>query len=93
MEHGLGPATQELATLHDTLVGLERIVKSIRDFSQSRADIDRLSETLAHAAEISDAISSLPGKLQQVLEQNVHLAANRSNSRGALRTWLANRPK
>jgi methyl-accepting chemotaxis protein len=93
MERGLGPATEQLATLHETLAGLEQVVQSIGRFSHARADIDRLTTTLAHAAEIGEAISSLPEKLQEVLEQSVHHAANRANSRGAFRAWLANRPK
>jgi methyl-accepting chemotaxis protein len=93
MERGIGPATEQLATLHQTLVGLEHVVESIQEFSHARADIDRLSETLARAGEISDAISSLPEKLHEILEQTAHVAANRANSRGPIRTWLANRPK
>jgi methyl-accepting chemotaxis protein len=93
MEQGLGPATEQLATLHQSLAGVAQAVESIQDFSHARADIDRLTDTLSRAAEISDAISSLPEKLQEMLEQNARHAANRTNSRGAIRTWLANRPK
>jgi hypothetical protein len=93
MEHGLGPATEQLATLRQSLAGLAQAVESIQKFSHARADIDRLTDTLARAAEISDAIAALPEKLQEMLEQNARHAANRANSRGTIRTWLANRPK
>jgi methyl-accepting chemotaxis protein len=93
MNEGLVPATRELSTLHDTLRGLEDAVSSIRTFSQARPDIDRLNETLAHSAEISDAISALPDQLREILEQNANHRAGLSNLPGRVRTWLARRPK
>jgi ABC-type transporter Mla subunit MlaD len=93
MNEGLVPATRELSTLHDTLRGLEEAVVSIRTFSQSRGDIDRLNETLAHSAEISDAIATLPDQLREVLEQNANHRPGLSNLPGRVRTWLARRPK
>jgi len=92
IQHGLGPATRQLATLHQTLVGLEGTVDSIKSFSQAREDIDRLTETLARAAEIADAISSLPEQMREMLKHNSGLHA-RANSRGGFRTWLGGRPR
>jgi chromosome segregation ATPase len=89
---GLVPATRELATLHETLRGLEEVVASIKTFSHARADIDRLNDTLARSAEISDAISALPEQLREILEQRTNHSPG-LNLPGRVRTWLARRPK
>ena len=92
-QDGLVPATRELATLHDTLRGLEEVVASIRNFSHARADIDRLNATLARSAEISDALAALPDQLREILEQRTNHSAGLSNLPGRVRTWLTRRPK
>jgi ABC-type transporter Mla subunit MlaD len=92
-QEGLVPATRELATLHDTLRGLEEVVASIRNFSHARADIDRLNATLARSAEISDALAALPDQLREILEQRTNHSAGLSNLPGRVRTWLGRRPK
>jgi ABC-type transporter Mla subunit MlaD len=93
MEQGLVPATRELATLHDTLRGLEGVVASIKTFSHARADIERLNDTLARSAEISDAIAALPEQLREILEHNANHSAGLTNFRGKVRNWLVRRPK
>lgn len=93
MAQGVGPATRQLATLHDTLVGLEDAVAAIKNFSHARADIDRLSDTLARAAEISDAISALPEQIRDILEQKANHNADGPNSRGKFMTWFARGPR
>ncbi|HJQ80022.1 MAG TPA: hypothetical protein VJ828_08710 [Lacipirellulaceae bacterium] len=92
-QDGLVPATRELATLHETLRGLEEVVASIRSFSHARADIDRLNTTLARSAEISDALAALPDQLREILEQRTNHSAGLSNLPGRVRTWLTRRPK
>jgi hypothetical protein len=93
IEQGLGPATRELAALHHTMAGLGDAVHSIQQFSHARADIDRLTETLARAAEITDAIAALPEQLREVLEQTVRRSGASANSRLGIRTWLGGRPR
>jgi hypothetical protein len=91
-QQGLVPATRELATLHNTLRGLEEVVASIRNFSHARADIDRLNATLARSAEISDALAALPDQLREILDQRTNHSAG-LNLPGRVRTWLTRRPK
>jgi hypothetical protein len=90
---GVGPATRQLALLPQTLAGLEGAVAAIKNLRHARADVERLSDALARAAEISEAISALPEQLRDVLEQQAghHTAA--TNSRGRFLTWLARRPR
>ena len=71
MTQGVGPATQQLTTLHETLAGLEDAVDAIKNFSHARADMDRLSDTLARAAEISVAISALPDQIRNILDRKL----------------------
>jgi hypothetical protein len=92
IEDGLSPATQQLATLHETLLGMQEAVRSINRFSQSREDIDRLTATLAQAAEIAEAIQTLPQQLRTVLEQSAVQMADSAGSRGR-KTWLGGRPR
>ena len=93
MSQGVVPATRQLATLHETLAGLEKTVDAIKSFSHARADIDRLNDTLARAAEIGDAISALPEQLRDLLEQNADHNADAASSRGSVKTWFARRPR
>jgi uncharacterized protein YukE len=93
MDEGIGPATEKLITLHETLAGLEDTVDAIRDFSHSRAGIDRLNEALARAAEVNDAISALPEKVGAVLQQQAAPHEAATNSDGGFRTWLSRKPR
>jgi hypothetical protein len=92
VEQGLGPATRELASLHDTLVGLHGTIDAIRTFSESRDDIDRLTTTLARAAEVADAISSLPLQIRGMLEQNAAQPADVGAERSR-KIWQVGRPR
>jgi ABC-type transporter Mla subunit MlaD len=93
MAQGLGPATSQLAAFRETMAGLQDAVDAIKNVSHARADIDRLSESLARAAEISDAISALPAQIRDVLDQKVGRNAIAANSRGGFMTWLVRRPR
>jgi hypothetical protein len=90
---GVGPATRQLALLHQTLTGLDEAVDALKKLRHARADIERLSDMLARAAEISDAISSLPEQMRDLLEQKADQHAKATNSRGRFMTWLARRPR
>jgi hypothetical protein len=92
IEHGVAPATQDLAALHHSLSGLHETIEAIGRFSDARDDIDRLTDSLSQAATIADSIASLPEQLRTVLEQSA--AANGSdpaNRRPAL--WSSKRPR
>jgi hypothetical protein len=93
MAQGLGPATQQLATFRETMAGLQDAVDAIKNVSHARAEIDRLSESLGRAAEMSDAISALPAQIRDVLDQKVGRNAIAANSRGGFMTWLVRRPR
>lgn len=84
IEHGIHPATHDLAALHDSLAGLQGTIQAIQQFSGARDDIDRLTETLGQAATIADAISSLPEQMRIMLEQRMEL-----NGHGAAEPSLA----
>ena len=90
---GVKPATRQLATLQQTLAGLADTVDAIKQFSSSRADIDRLNDTLARASKIADAISALPDQIRQILEQTVDNHGNSADSGGRLMTWLSRKPR
>ena len=90
---GIKPATRQLVSLHQTLSGLADTVDAIKQFSNARADIDRLNDTLARAAKIGDAISALPEQIRQILEQSVDQHANSTDSSGRFMTWLSRRPR
>jgi uncharacterized phage infection (PIP) family protein YhgE len=93
MAQGIGPATHQLATLHEKLAGLKATADAIKDFSNARADIDHLNDRLARAAEISDAISALPDQIRNILEQKLDHGAAEAGSSGRFMTWLAGRPR
>lgn len=92
IHRGLGPATRDLATLHETLAGVREAVAAIGAFSHARADIDRLTETLARAGEISDALAALPDRLREVVEQNANYGLRLAGGR-SLKRWLPGRPR
>lgn len=89
---GLQPATRDLAALHNSLSGLEGAVGSIKQLGDARADIDRLTETLARAAEIADAISALPEQVRGIIEESAAQTADASRSPARM-PWLLRRPR
>jgi hypothetical protein len=91
---GLGPAAQDLAALHETLSRLEGTVAAINKLSQSRADIDRLTEALGRAAEISEAISALPEQIRGILEETASRDGEpEPEPQPARMPWLLKRPR
>ena len=92
IEHGIAPATQDLAALHHSLSGLHETIEAIGRFSDAREDIDRLTDALSQAATIADSISSLPEQLRAVLEQTAAVnGSDPSERRPAL--WSSKRPR
>jgi hypothetical protein len=70
---GIAPATSQLAEFGATLAGLKNAIETMKRGIDTHDDINRLNDTLARAADISDAISALPEQFRSVLEQNVHV--------------------
>jgi chromosome segregation ATPase len=92
IEQGVAPATQQLAALHTTLAAMDEAVQSIKRFSQSRADIDRLTASLARSAEIAEAIAALPEQIRGLLEESAAQQAETLQARNR-KTWLGGRPR
>ncbi|MCA9144832.1 MAG: hypothetical protein H6821_07075 [Planctomycetaceae bacterium] len=91
IEHGVEPATKRLAELHRTLAGLEQTAKAMQAFGQAGGDVERITKSLADAADVADAIAALPDRLREVLEQNANGHAETANSGGKLMGWLRGR--
>jgi hypothetical protein len=66
----LAPATRQLAEFGETLAELKDVADAIKSVNNVPGDNERLGGTLARAAEISDAISALPGQIRSVLEHD-----------------------
>jgi hypothetical protein len=62
------PASRQLAEFGETLAELKEVADAIKSVNNVPGDSERLSGTLARAAEISDAISALPEQIRSVLE-------------------------
>lgn len=92
IDRGLEPATQRLADLHKTLGGLEQTAKSMQAFGQAGGDVDRITKSLADAADAADAIAALPDRIREVLEQHSDAHAVAGNGGGKLMGWLRGRP-
>jgi len=89
---GLDPATQRLVALDETLARMQQTVSSLGDLGDARQQIERLSQSLAQAATVADAIAALPDQLRQVLEETAlaqqeqeSVTGPRGNPLGSLR--------
>ncbi len=87
---GVHPATKRLHRLDETLASLSGTVDAIRNFSDARGEIERLSESLSKAATISEAISELPTQIRDVLEEvaRAHQRELESTASGGMMGWL-----
>jgi uncharacterized phage infection (PIP) family protein YhgE len=94
IDKGIVPATERLATLDETMSRLEGTVNAIRDFSGVREEMEHLTQSLAKAAAVTQAIETLPDQIRRILEE---LVANQqqevANSRGKWTGWLKSRPR
>lgn len=81
LARGLDPVTQRLTQLDQTFHSLEDAVAAIRDFSAARPDIERLTQSLAQAAAVTDAIAALPQQVRQVLEEAARTRAEQEAAR------------
>jgi hypothetical protein len=91
VETGLGPAIKPLGELHQTVTGLKEALASVERFSKLRGEIDRLSISLAQAADNASSLAALPEQVRRAVETNLN--HHRPGGPGRLRTWLAGRPR
>lgn len=92
IEHGVEPATKRLAELHQTLEGLEQTTKAMQEFGRAGSDVERITKSLADAADVADAIAALPRQIREILEQHTNGQAKVAGSSGKLMGWLRGRP-
>ncbi|MDA1051248.1 MAG: hypothetical protein O3C40_12320 [Planctomycetota bacterium] len=92
IEKGVEPATKRLAELHRTLAGLEQTAKAMQEFGRAGGDVDRITKSLADAADVADAIAALPGQIREALDQHAEAQAVVAGSKGKLMGWLRSRP-
>ncbi|MCA9122340.1 MAG: hypothetical protein H6822_14645 [Planctomycetaceae bacterium] len=92
IEYGVEPATKRLAELHKTLAGLEQTAKAMQAFGSAGSDVDRITQSLAEAADVAEAIAALPERIREVLEQQSNGHAESVGSGGKLMGWLRGRP-
>ncbi|HUG69498.1 MAG TPA: hypothetical protein VMM76_17235 [Pirellulaceae bacterium] len=91
IQSGVEPATKRLAELHQTLAGLEQTAKAMQEFGQAGGDVERITKSLAEAADVADAIAALPDQIREVLEQHANGHAEAAGSSGKLMGWLRGR--
>lgn len=92
IEDGVEPATKRLAELNHTLSGLAKTAKSMQEFERAGGDVDRITQSLADAADVADAIANLPAQIREVLHQHAEEQAEVAASSGKLMGWLRGRP-
>lgn len=92
IENGVEPATKRLAELHRTLAGLEQTAKTLHEFGRAGGDVNRITKSLAEAADVADAIAALPGQIREVLEQYANGHPEGGAPTGKLMGWLRSRP-
>ncbi len=92
IERGVEPATKRLAKLHRTLAGLEQTAKAMQEFGLAGGDVERITRSLADAADVADAIAALPGQIREILEQHANGQGEVAGSTGKLMGWLRSRP-
>ncbi len=91
IERGVGPATKRLAKLNRTLAELEQTAKAMQEFASAGGDVERITKSLADAADVADAIAALPGQIRDVLDQQPNGQAEAAGSSGKLMGWLRGR--
>lgn len=96
IDRGLDPVTQRLTLLDETLTRFAGTVDVIRDFTDVRHDIERLSHSLAQAAAVADAITALPDQIRTLLEEVVQThqeqqAQQAADARGSRWGWWRGR--
>jgi ABC-type transporter Mla subunit MlaD len=94
INQGIVPATERFADMDETMKRLVGTVEAIQNFSEVRKDIEHLSQALAQAAQVADAITALPEQIRNVLEEvaRAHEEQALANSRGSL-TWFRGRKR
>ena len=93
VHQGVDPVTARLAELDDTLRRFSATARAIQEFTAARGDIERLTQSLAQAAAVTDAIAALPGQMRCLLEELVaqgHAEAA-GNAKGGWTAWFRGR--
>ena len=85
--------TSRLTELNDTLSRLEETFASLQRFSRVSGDIDRLTESLARVADVTDAIANLPEGVRRVLGQSVADTENHPTARDRIMNWFSRSPR
>jgi chromosome segregation ATPase len=90
IDRGLDPVTERLSHLDETLARFAGTVEVIHDFTEVRRDIERLSASLAQAAQVAEAIAALPEQVKQVLVQVAETQQRQlaADSKGHGRAWF-----
>ena len=88
----LGPAAEQLGQFDQTLQRMKETVGSIQNFSKLDMDVEQLAGVLAQAATVADAISDLPERIRDILEELV-AAQNGAQSKAPIMGWLRGRPE
>ena len=95
INQGIDPVTERFASMDETVKRLAGTVEAIQNFAEVRKDIEHLSEALAQAAKVAEAITALPEQIRNVLKEvaEAHEEQSLANSRGGLTTWFRGRKR
>jgi ABC-type transporter Mla subunit MlaD len=93
MEKGIDPVTRQLGRLDELLGRLAGTVEAIGRFAGVGPELERLTQSLARASQVTDAIAALPDQLRSVLEEvaRAHQEQLAAAPRGGVMTWLRGR--
>ncbi len=92
IEQGVGPATEQLSKLNETLAGLEDTARSLKTISVAEADLTRLSHSLQQASTVADAMAQLPEQFREALAVLAVEQAEHRPSGSKLGNWFRSRP-
>jgi hypothetical protein len=88
----LGPAAAQLGQLDETLLRMKDTVGAIQNFSKLDMDVEQLVGVMAQAATVAEAISDLPDRIRDILEELV-ATHGEAQTRGPIMGWLRGRPE
>ncbi len=88
----LGPAAMQLKTFDETLLRMKDTVASIQNFSKLDLDVEQLAGVLAQAATVAEAITEVPDRIREILEELV-AAQSGAQNKHPMMGWLRSRPE
>jgi ABC-type transporter Mla subunit MlaD len=93
MEKGIDPVTRQLGHLDELLGRLAGTVEAIGRFAEVGPELERLTQSLAQASQVTGAIAALPDQLRNVLEEVAHAHQEQLAlaPRGGVMNWLRGR--